>query len=68
MVRSFSTSGVAEIFDQPTWRIRRLYELGVLDEPPRVGICRAIPASTLPEIAAALRDRGWLPEAEVLTL
>ncbi len=48
MAHYFSTSDVVEIFGQPAWRIRRLYELGVLDAPPRIGISRAIPASTLP--------------------
>ena len=60
-----STSDVAEIFSQPVWRIRRLYECGTLPEPERIGTARMISANTLPEIAAALREKGWISEAEV---
>ncbi len=56
------TADVALIFTQPVWRIRRLYELGILADPERIGTARMIPASTLPEIAAALRAKGWLEE------
>ena len=66
MGRYLSTTEVADIFEQPAWRIRRLYEDGILPEPGRLGICRAIPASSLPDIASALRSRGWLPETEAV--
>jgi len=47
-----------------SWRIARLFELGILPEPPRVGRQRAIPKSMIPEIIDALRARGWLQEQE----
>lgn len=56
------TADVALIFTQPVWRIRRLYELGILVDPDRIGTARMIPVSTLPEIAAALRAKGWLEQ------
>jgi hypothetical protein len=54
-----------------SWRIARLFELGVLPEPPRIGRRRLIPKAMVPGIVDALRDRGWLAhpapiEGEVL--
>ena len=47
-----------------SWRIARLYELGVLPEPARVGGRRLIPRSEIPTIIDALRERGWFPQRE----
>jgi len=44
-----------------SWRIARLFELGILSEPPRIGRRRLIPKSMVPQIVDALRARGWLP-------
>jgi len=44
-----------------SWRIARLFELGLLREPPRVARRRLIPKSMVPTIVDLLRDRGWLP-------
>ena len=43
------------------WRIARLFELGVVPEPQRIGGRRLIPKSLIPAIVDALRERGWLP-------
>ncbi len=43
------------------WRIARLFELGVLPEPGRIGGRRLIPKSMIPSVVDALRARGWLP-------
>ena len=47
-----------------SWRIARLFEAGVLPEPPRIGRRRLIPKGMIPEIVDALRARGWLPQPE----
>ncbi len=44
-----------------SWRIARLFELGILPEPQRIGNRRLIPKSMVPRIVDALRERGWLP-------
>jgi hypothetical protein len=48
-----------------SWRIARLFELGILPEPPRVGRNRAIPKTMVPQIVDELRASGWLPEQEL---
>jgi len=62
-----STSDLAQFLDTDTWRIRRLFEDGTLPEPPRIARLRAIPRDRIPEIVDALRDRGWLRQAEAAT-
>jgi DNA-binding transcriptional MerR regulator len=51
---------VAQHFDVAAWKVRRLYERGILPEPARVGRYRIIPANDLPRIEAALRKCGYL--------
>jgi hypothetical protein len=40
------------------WRIARLFEQEILPEPLRIGGRRFIPGSMVPDIVAALRERG----------
>lgn len=47
------------------WQVRRLFENGELDEPPKFGGKRMVDRGMLPEIVAALRDRGWLPKTQL---
>jgi hypothetical protein len=42
------------------WQVRRLFEDGILPEPPRFGQKRVILRVALPSIVEALRKRGWL--------
>lgn len=56
-----STGDLGDTLGVQSWRISRLFELGVLPEPQRIGNRRLIPKSMVPEIVDALRDRGWLP-------
>jgi hypothetical protein len=56
-----STRDVADLLVTEEWRIRRLFELGILTEPGRFAGKRAIPKERLPEIIDALRAKGWLP-------
>ncbi|MBX9789827.1 MAG: hypothetical protein K2Y37_12990 [Pirellulales bacterium] len=65
MSQRFTTREVAEILGVETWRVRRLFESGVLQEPTRFAGKRAIPAALIPRIVDALRSRGWLAESEV---
>ena len=60
-----SLGELADTLSVQSWRIARLYELGILPEPPRVGRQRVIPKTSVPAIVDALRARGWLPAAEV---
>ena len=64
MVTFLSTRQVAELVGVPTWRIRRLYESGILADPQRVGLTRLIPSDHVPSIRETLREHGWLPHAE----
>ncbi len=57
---SFTTRELAEFLGTDEWRVRRLFELGVVDEPPRFAGKRVIPRSHIPAIVDGLRARGWL--------
>ena len=59
-----SIGEVAEMLNIQSWRVARLFELGLLPEPPRSSGRRMIPKSMLPQIVDALRARGWLREDE----
>ena len=62
-----SVGQLADTLSVQSWRIARLFELGVLPEPPRLSRIRLIPKSMVPDIVDALRARGWLGHAEVAT-
>jgi hypothetical protein len=55
----YSIGELAELLVVQGWRIARLFELGIVPEPPRVAGRRLIPAAMIPEIVEALRVRGW---------
>jgi hypothetical protein len=61
-----SLGQTADSLNVQAWRIARLFELGVLPEPPRIGRNRAIPATMVPAIVDALRDKGWLSPCQDL--
>jgi hypothetical protein len=59
--RPFLSLGeVADLLSVQSWRIARLFELGILPEPVRVSGRRMIPKDSIPQIVDALRARGWL--------
>lgn len=62
MQTHFSTVAMGELLGTDAWRVRRLFERGILPDPPRIGRNRAIPATMIPQIVDALRDREWLPD------
>jgi hypothetical protein len=45
-----------------TWQLRRLFERGLMPEPPRVGVYRVIAVADLPGLKAALQEAGYLRE------
>lgn len=55
-----STGEVADFLGVQSWRVCRIFELGLLEEPARVAGRRAISADLIPKIVDALRDRRWL--------
>ena len=65
MQQIFTTRELAEILGTDEWRIRRLFELGVVAEPARFAGKRAIRGERIPAIVDALRERGWLASGEV---
>jgi len=57
------TSGeLGDLLGVQAWKIARLFELRILAEPARIGGRRLIPRSMIPEIATALRAKGWFKE------
>ena len=57
----FTSGELGDFLGVQAWKIARVFELGILEEPDRVGGRRLIPKSLIPAIVDALRDRGWLP-------
>lgn len=55
-----SIGEIAEFLGVESWRVARLFELGILPEPPRVANRRAIPKAMVSLIVDALRQRRWL--------
>jgi DNA-binding transcriptional MerR regulator len=53
---------IAKRFGCPPWAVRRLFERGLLPEPPRVGAYRVVAPEKLPQVETALREAGYLPE------
>ncbi len=58
--RYLSTLDVARRFGVQEHHVRRLFALGHLPEPPRIGARRVILEGELPKIEAKLRELGWL--------
>ena len=52
---------LARRFGCPVWAIRRLFERGLLPEPPRVGPYRVVAEPDVPAVETALRAAGYLP-------
>lgn len=55
-----TTSQVAALLGVEPWRIRRLYEEGLLSEPQRLGGRRLVSSRDLPAVIDSLRQKGWL--------
>lgn len=57
-----STGDVADLLSVQSWRVARIFELGVLPEPGRISGRRMIPKEMVPAVVEALRLRGWFPK------
>jgi DNA-binding transcriptional MerR regulator len=56
----------ARHFGVPAWKVRRLYERGLLPPPARAGLYRLVSVEELPKVEEALRRAGYLTaEVEV---
>jgi hypothetical protein len=42
------------------WKIRRLFERGILPEPARLGLYRVLATNELPRVTKALESAGYL--------
>ena len=60
MARLLTVPEVAKQFGCRAWKVRRLYERGILCNPPRAGQTRLIAERDLPRIRKALIDAGYL--------
>lgn len=58
----YTTHEVAERFGCKRWQVQRIFEDGLLKEPPRIRNYRAIPKKQLPAIEKVLRKRGYLKD------
>jgi hypothetical protein len=63
----FTTGELGDFLGVQAWKIARLFELGEVTEPPRVGGRRLIPQSTIANIVDGLRRHGWLSAEEATT-
>jgi hypothetical protein len=54
---------LAERFGIATWQARRAVDT-VLPDLPRAGLYRLVPMNAIDRIESALRDRGYLREAQ----
>ena len=59
-----SLGELGDLLSVQSWRIARLFELGILPDTPRIGGRRVIPKSMIPQIVDALRERGWMPKVD----
>ena len=59
-----TTGEVASLLGVQAWQVARLFELGILPEPPRSGGRRVIDRTTVPDVVKSLEARGWLPKKE----
>jgi hypothetical protein len=57
---------VGEIFGLPTWKIRRLYERGLLPAASRVGNYRVVNESDLASIESVIKSEGYVRMADQL--
>jgi hypothetical protein len=58
-----SVGEIADLLSVQSWRVARLFELGILPEPERIARRRVVPKEMIPQIVDALRARGWLSTA-----
>jgi DNA-binding transcriptional MerR regulator len=57
---AYTTGAIARRLGIAEWKVRRIFERGLLPDPGRAGTYRLIPASDLPKVEDALRRAGYL--------
>jgi hypothetical protein len=57
----YTVGQIAARYGVPAWKVRRVFERGLVPPATRVGAYRVVPASELPVIEEALRQAGYLP-------
>jgi hypothetical protein len=57
----FTLGELADHLGVQSWRIARLFVLGLVPEPERKSGRRMIPKSAVPAIVTALKSKGWYP-------
>jgi hypothetical protein len=55
---------VGRLYGCPTWKVRRLFERGLLPPAPRIGAYRLVAVEDLPRVEQALRAAGYLKEEQ----
>ena len=60
MKNPLTIGAAADQLGVAAWKVRRLFERGILPPAQRVGCYRVIDASDLPKIEAALRQAGYI--------
>lgn len=58
--KRFTLGEVADLCGTQAWRVRRLFERGLVADCERVGRQRVVKESELPAIRKALADAGYL--------
>jgi hypothetical protein len=58
--RLYTVGEAAQKLGCQGWMVRRLFERGLLPEPPRLGITRALREDQLPEVGRLVREHGYL--------
>jgi hypothetical protein len=54
------TRDAARVLGVEPWQVARLYQKGLVDEPPRVGNSRVLTPQDLPALRTAFQEAGYL--------
>lgn len=68
MESPLTTAKLARRFGVEVWKVRRVFERGMVPEPGRLGLVRVFSESDVPPIEAAMIRAGYLePKAASVT-
>ena len=59
-MKLMTTTNVADVLGVEPWRVIRVFEEGLVPEPPKFARRRVITPELVPKIVTALRSKGWL--------
>jgi hypothetical protein len=63
-VQTYTLGDLARRYGLPTWKVRRLFERGLLEEPGRAGMYRVVTEADLPAVEEALVRAGYIDAAQ----